>query len=176
MGAPKSPGCVCLICAITYNSAESEARARRLLEKRFGPIVHESPHYPFDFTSYYAEEMGSALRKYFVSFAQLIRPEELVEAKLCTNAMEDELASAGKRNVNLDPGYVEGAKLVLATTKDHGHRIYLGQGIYGDLHLRYRHGRFEPLEWTYPDYRQPLALEFFARVREWFLSMRTETR
>ncbi|MDZ7294224.1 MAG: DUF4416 family protein [candidate division KSB1 bacterium] len=163
---------MCLICAVTYNASGKEALARRLLQERFGEIVLESEHYPFDFTTYYEDEMGTSLRKYFVSFAELIQPEDLVDAKLCTNAMEQELATAGKRNVNLDPGYLECAKVVLATTKDYGHRIYLGRGIYGDLHLRYRHGHFEPLEWTYPDYRQPLSLEFFAKVREWYLNTR----
>lgn len=165
---------MCLVCAITHNNSGKEVLARRLLEEHFGEVALESEHYPFVFSDYYVEEMGSGLQKYFVSFSRLIRPDELVEIKLWTNDIEQQLATAGKRNVNLDPGYLEGAKLVLATTKDYSHRIYLGQGIYGDLHLRYRHGRFEPLEWTYPDYRQPLALDFFARVREWYLDTRKD--
>ncbi|HNY92028.1 MAG TPA: DUF4416 family protein, partial [bacterium] len=75
----------------------------------------------------------------------------------------------GRRRVNLDPGYSEAAKLVLATTKNFGHRIYLGQGIYGDVQLFWRKGRFQSNPWTYPDYLEAKSLEFFSALRQDYL-------
>lgn len=170
MGTPKAPPTACLICAITYNSEEMAALGRDLLQAEFGTIALESAHYPFVFSSYYAPEMGDGLQKFFVSFAELVEQDRLPEIKLRTNAIELNTATSGRRNLNLDPGYLDGAKVVLATTKNYDHRIYLGQGIFADLHLRFRHGSFRPLEWTYPDYRQQLVLEFLNRVRAWYLA------
>ena len=172
MGIPKAPRPACLICAITYNSQEMATLARRLLQAEFGEIALESEHYPFSFSSYYAQEMGTELGKFLVSFAALVEQDRLVEIKLRTNALESNTATAGRRNLNLDPGYLDDAKVVLATTKNYGHRIYLGRGIYGDLHLRFRHGSFQPMEWTYPDYRQPIVLQFLSKVRAWYLRAR----
>ncbi|MCR4438945.1 MAG: DUF4416 family protein [bacterium] len=161
---------MCLFCAVTYNSQEMIEEAQRLLQNEFGEITLQSEHYPFSFSDYYAEEMGQELFKFIVSFSSLIQPDRLADIKLRTNVLEQRSATAGRRNLNLDPGYLDGAKVVVATTKNYDHRIYLGQGIYGDLHLRYRHGRFQPLEWTYPDYRLPLVLDFLSRVRAWYLN------
>jgi len=101
----------------------------------------------------------------FVTFTELIDPGELVELKLHTNALEQELAVEGKRRVNLDPGYVSLAKLVLATTKNQWHRIYLAQGIYAEVTLSYQHGAWQPQPWTYPDYASPGYLDLLAGVR-----------
>ena len=79
--------------------------------------------------------------------------------------MEEALASDGKRRINLDPGYISQSKLVLATTKNHGHRIYLGKGIYAEVTLRYRNKAFRPWEWTYPDYRTEEYVEILEEIR-----------
>jgi hypothetical protein len=68
--------------------------------------------------------------------------------------------------LNLDPGYLTAAKLVLASTKDHAHRLYLGQGIYGEVTLSYRQGHWQHREWTYPDYRRADFQDFFLRLRD----------
>ncbi len=105
----------------------------------------------------------------FWSFEPLIAPDALPRIKRQTNQLERTFAwwdgQRGRRRVNLDPGYVDLAKLVLATTKDRQHRLYLGQGIYGEVTLRFTGGRFVPWEWTYPDYRTPEYLAFFDAVR-----------
>jgi hypothetical protein len=88
--------------------------------------------------------------------------------------MEQEHASQGKRVVNIDPGYVSGEHMILATTKAYGHRPYLSNGIYADLTLIYRKGSYEALEWTYPDYRQPKLVEMFNGIRKTYLSQLRE--
>lgn len=109
--------------------------------------------------------MGSNLSKKFVSFQPLGKIESLPERKLLTIQMEKRFSVSGKRRVNIDPAYLELAKLVVATTKNYDHRIYLGGGIYGDVQLRYRNGKFIANEWTYPDYRSPLFIDFITHVR-----------
>ena len=172
MGTATSPLPVKLITALLWRDAEIMAVARRLLTDRFGPVDTESEVYPFTFTSYYAEEMGDTLIKQFVSFSNLIDPEALADAKLFTNETEQGLSRTDGqpgRAVNIDPGYITGAKLVLATTKDYSHRVYLRRGIYAETTLQFRYEVFHPYPWTYPDYKTELALDYFTRVRRIYL-------
>jgi hypothetical protein len=143
------------------------------LEDRFGPTGAVTEDWPFRFTDYYEAEMGPDLIRRIVSFEQLIDPCEVVEWKLATNEIEQELAggleNVPERPLNLDPGYVAGSKMVLATTKNFNHRIYLREGIYAEVTLRWQGGRFEPWEWTYPDYRTERYRKFFGRLRRRYM-------
>jgi hypothetical protein len=140
------------------------------LTQQYGPLELRSEPYLFDdFSSYYTPEMGAGQQKQFVSFAPMIAVERLPEFKLATNAIEQEYADDGKRRINIDPGYVTHAQMVLATTKAFSHRIYMGQGIFAELTYICRGKEFYPQEWTYPDYREPFAREFFRQVRESYL-------
>jgi hypothetical protein len=139
------------------------------LAKDYGPVDQVSPVWPFDFTRYYAEEFGESLLRQFVSFSELLDPARLPEIKLLTNDLERKFASAGKRQINLDPGYIDLSKLVLATTKNHQHRLYVGQGIFAEVTLRFTRKSFRPWEWTYPDYRTDHYIEFFNQVRQTYL-------
>ncbi|MEJ2544816.1 MAG: DUF4416 family protein [Calditrichaceae bacterium] len=122
--------------------------------------------YLFDqFTDYYTPEMGENLSKMFVSFTKLNEPDHLIHYKVQSNHLEEEFLLNGQRQVNIDPGYLTEAKLVLATTKDYSHRLYLGMGIFGDLHMYFENGTFKKQFWTYPDYQQPLAINFFNELR-----------
>jgi hypothetical protein len=142
---------------------------RQQLEASYGPIDQETALLPFVATKFYEREMGPALQRLLWSFDALIAADALAGLKHETNDIEQTYAMyAGlvrHRRVNLDPGYVDLAKLVLATTKDRQHRLYLGRGIYAEVTLRYTGGRFVPWEWTYPDYRTPEYLAFFDAVR-----------
>ncbi len=123
------------------------------LTNRFGEIDFLSE--PFDFieTGYYDEEFGGGLVRRIASFSDLVDPAELPSIKLLTNSIEDSYTrEGGKRKVNIDPGYLTLERLVLASCKNFSHRIYLGEGVYGDLTFLYRAGEYRPLEWTYPDY------------------------
>jgi hypothetical protein len=154
------------ICGVLFHGKADLRNLTASLEKIMGPEEFRSPVFPFTFTAYYREEMGPGLEKVFLSFCGLTAPDRLPEIKHHTNELEREYTVNSRRKVNLDPGYMTGAKLVLASTKNFAHRIYLGDGIYGDVQLRYIRGEFRASEWTYPDYRTDLALEFFRRVRE----------
>lgn len=131
-----------------------------------GSMDHTSPIFDFGYTDYYEEEMGASLKKQFVSFERLRPPDEIASIKLKTNAIEEQFMAGGRRRVNLDPGYIEEAKMILATTKNFSHRIYLKNGIYGDLQYRFRGGAYTFLEWTYPDYKDEIAVTFFREIRK----------
>ncbi|MBN1893015.1 DUF4416 family protein [bacterium] len=152
-------------CGILFTPDIAVDTVVRRLELALGTTDEESPVFDFQFTRYYEDEMGTGLRKLFVSFQDLILPDELTDLKLHTNVLEADWSVEGRRRVNLDPGYVSNAKLVLASTKDYAHRLYLGKGIYGDVQLRYMHGRFISSDWTYPDYKTDLAIRFFQSLR-----------
>lgn len=179
MARPRAAKPVKLFAGLLGGDADLLHRARQLLTRRFGPADLESDLWPFDQTDYYEAEMGPALRRWFLSFERLIAPGHLAEIKLETNAVEQEIAEACllpdiPRPVNIDPGYVELTKLVLATTKDRGHRIYLGHRIYGEVALQYTGGAWQPLPWTYPDYARPEYHAFFVEVREQLRAARRE--
>ena len=169
MGEAVQPDPVNLICGVLAARAEWLAAAEDRLERAFGRIDMASDIWPFDFTDYYEPEMGGPLLRRILSFAGLVEPDSLSTVKRTTNRIEHELSrelqDAPPRPVNLDPGYVTPAKVVLATTKDYSHRVYLGDGIYAEATLRWRRGGFVPWEWTYPDYRTEHYRAFFERVR-----------
>jgi hypothetical protein len=176
MGEATIPEPVKLFCAALAGREEWLVRAFDALVGEFGRIDIVSDTWPFDCTDYYEAEMGPGLLRRIASFQELIDPARLVEVKLATNALEKRLARqcAGgpPRPVNLDPGFVSLSKVVLATTKDYSHRIYMRDGIYAEVTLRWRKGRFEPWEWTYPDYRKAEYIEFFSRVRAAYAEQR----
>lgn len=144
-------------------------RVHDVLAREFGPLAMVSQLWPFDHTDYYTPEMGPGIRRQFACAARLIDPAELPGIKLKTNEIESALADPATRNrlVNIDPGYVSLSKVVLASTKDHAHRLYLGRGIFGEVTLTFHRGKgFEPWPWTYPDYRQETTRAWFNHVRE----------
>lgn len=174
MGLARGARPVKLIVGMIAPREELFVAARRELTTVYGQVDHVSPVWPFDSTAYYAQELGANLHRQFLSFVELIDPARLAEVKLYTNALEQEHSRQGRRQINLDPGYVDLSKLVLATTKNHQHRIYLGQGIYAEVTLRYTHKSFRPWQWTYPDYRTDQYVQFFNQVRETLLQQSRE--
>jgi len=167
MGIIKTQYPVKYFCAVTISDTVDPRQVLEQLKERVAAQDTKSEIYNFDsFTDYYQEQMGINLKKFFISFKDLMEMERLPEFKMTANALEAEFAVAGKRQANLDPGYLTQAKLVLATTKDYSHRLYLGNGIFGDLHLIYRKRSYQAQAWTYPDYRQEIVLNYFNRLRE----------
>lgn len=153
-------------CAVSFKQTPHLTSLRSELKELFGPIEQESDKYIFDtFTDYYKHEMGKNISKLFISFIDLRPPEAMADIKIKTNKLEANYLNADNREVNLDPGYITEAKLVLATTKDFSHRLYLGKGIYGDLHMKYMNNSFQAQPYTYPDYKQELVLNFFHDLR-----------
>ena len=174
MGDIHSPSPVLLIIAASsrYDAALEWARSRTAT--RYGPITHMSAAFDFSETAYYTPTMGADLKKQFLAFERLIDPAALPEIKRLTNAWEADYAALQRhpepRPLNLDPGYITLAKLVLASTKDHAHRIYLASGIYAEITLSYKHRNWQPMEWTYPDYRRADYQLFFTQCRDWLLN------
>ena len=169
MGVHRSAAQVKLICGLIAGSDAWLEQGSERLGEAFGPMDLRSDVFPFDATDYYVREMGEGLRRQFVAFARLLDPGELAGIKRRTNAMETEWVQgdpgAKRRRVNLDPGYVTPAKLVLATTKDFAHRIYLGEGIYAEVTLNFRKGGFRHFEWTYLDFVSGRYEAFLLAVR-----------
>jgi len=167
MGSERPAAPAAFFCALTTAGEAPRASALAALAARLGPEADRLPPFPFTFTHYYEREMGRGLEKMLVLFATLRPPGDLVELKRATNVLEAQLARAdGGREVNLDPGYVTPAKVVLATTKDFSHRVCLGGGIYGEVTLKASGGAWEPLPWTYPDYRTDSVRQFLWRARD----------
>jgi len=166
MGTARNPFPVKLVVPMFSPERALFQAATSQLEQLYGPVDYRSRLLPFDHTHYYTPEFGPDLLRMFIAFEGLIDPGSLAEIKLSTNALEQALAQRGNRRINLDPGYVSQSKFVLATTKNHGHRIYLGRGIYAEVTLRYKDKTFQPWEWTYPDYRTADYLEILQEIRQ----------
>ena len=154
-----------LIVGLLGSSERYLERGIGILTARFGPVDLKSEVVPFDYTTYYNKEMGENILRQFLSFEKLIYPGRLAGIKVETNQMERENAEGGLRRINIDPGYLTEASLVLATTKPASFRVYLGEKIYAQPTLQYVNKSFRPFEWTYKDYRDRRHIEFFNRVR-----------
>lgn len=168
MGRIRQPMLVIYFCALLRAPSVSQAEVETALEARFGPILLRSSDLPFTQTTYYEREMGTELMRTYLGFAPLRNMGDLAAMKHATNQLETHWAVGDRRLVNIDPGYLDHAKVVLATTKDYSHRLYIGGGMYAEVTLQYRNKSYQPWEWTYPDYRQPVVLYFFNQLRDMY--------
>ena len=157
---------------LARDPAVFEVSAEKCAEA-FGEVERCGAVVPFEHTGYYAEEMGEKLLRQFAIFRPLVEPDCLPATKLKTNEIEVQIAesveSTVPRPVNLDPGYLSASGVFLATTKNYSHRMYLGQGIYGEVTLHFHKGSFEPWPWTYPDYGTAGYIKFFNEARARYL-------
>jgi len=166
MGEIKNHHSVKLIVGFIYKDKLSFDKTKAVLIKKFGPIDFESNILSFCHTDYYEKEFGKNLTRSFISFKKLISPEKLPAIKILTNRIEKKSAVKGSRLINIDPGYLDLAKLVLASSKDFFHRIYLNKGILAEITLVFQGKTFRPWEWTYPDYKTPEYIEIFNHIRD----------
>lgn len=150
---------------ILYSDEIKLLEALKEIARRYGSIDYRSDGFPFDKTNYYASEMGASIIRLFISLEKLIQPQEIARIKLESNAIEDELSVDGLRKVNLDPGYLDYDKVVLASAKYNGDKIYLDRGIWADLTLRFKNGQFEPYPWSFPDFKTGLYDDVFVQIR-----------
>ena len=153
MAKPSMPEAVKFFVAMLWADAAALPDAHARLVERFGAIDYEGPSRAFDLTNYYEAEMGMNLQRRLIAFATLRGPDELVQAKRACNDIENALSDSHGRRVNLDLGYLDHNKIVLASAKGAGQKIYLGNGIYADLVARYAEGRYQPFAWTFPDFK-----------------------
>ena len=165
-----SPLPVKLICAITLAPDINLDDVIIHLENAFGPIDDKSEIIRFDYTYYYTPEMGHDLKKVLVSFYNPFKAENLWAAKRTAIDIEKMFTVKGNRRVNLDPGYLETSKLILASTKNFSHRIYLNEGIWAEVTLIYADDKFNKLPWTYPDYLKNEFITFLEKIRKRYKS------
>jgi hypothetical protein len=155
-----------LVIGFIYKDEAIFIKTRQKLKEQFGKIDFESAGIDFKHTDYYEAEMGKQLKRKFISFAKLIPIEHLYRIKLYSNRLETKFLMGKSRQINIDPGYLDLAKLVLATTKDYAHRIFLRKGIFAEIALTFRGNSFSPNEWTYPDYRSEEYISIFNQIRK----------
>lgn len=162
---------VLLILAAFSRHAEAIEWATNTAKHAWGSVALQSECFEHHETDYYEPTMGSGLKKTFLAFEPLADPAGLATWKEMSNGWEVEYQQLGRhpeaRPLNLDPGYLTEAKLILATTKDRDHRIYLDRGIYAENTLFFHRGAWEARPWTYPDYRRADYHQFFGRCREY---------
>ena len=162
-----------LFAAVLYCEEEPLAQARAAMVKKFGEEDFVGEPIAFDHTAFYEKEMGSPLLRIFISYRRLVIPDELVTAKLESARIEEELAGiGGRRRVNIDPGILDYQKVVLASFKFQGQKIYLGSRVWADLTLYYRKGGWSVFEWTFPDFKAGLYDKTLLEIRRIFKQQR----
>lgn len=159
MAAIRVPEPVKPVYGLIHNNPSAAEAVVERIESHFGRVDMQCPEHDFTVTDYYCGEMGTGLRRLFLSVETLVPPDWPIHAKHLSNLWEEEFSREGRRSINIDPGYIGPAKLVLASAKNFSHRIYLGRGIYAEITMTYANGEFAELPWTYPDY---------ARNKDWF--------
>lgn len=165
----KKPAGVKLIMGLLGCDRDALDAAVKAIAKKFGRVDLVSDIWSFEQTDYYKDETGDKILRQFVSVEKLVCPGRLAKIKHQTNGIEKKLAKKIKANlprpVNIDPGIIEPSKLVLASTKNYSHRIYIGKKIWAEATLIYDKGQWKAFDYTYPDYRQKNYQDFFSQVR-----------
>ncbi|AEB08722.1 DUF4416 family protein [Desulfobacca acetoxidans] len=169
MSLPSRPLPVKPLVSLIFSQPALETAVFRDLAAFLGPPDMVSAWLHFHQTGYYAPEMGLNLQRRLAVFLHLADPSDLCHWKACTNDLERRFSLSGRRLVNLDPGYLSRERLVLATGKNYTHRLYLGQGFYGEVTLIYQKGSWRALPWTYPDYASEPLRGFFTQARQKYL-------
>ncbi len=165
MGTIRPPERAILFIAMLLSDEGILEKVRPVLVRDFGEILHETQPQDWNWSDYYSDELGASIKRSFLFFKTPIDSSTISDIKLRTNEIEKGLSINGKRRVNLDPGYMTLSKVVLASTKNYCHRIYLGKGIYAEITLYYSRGSFKPHLFTYRDYAQPDTIALFNNVR-----------
>lgn len=169
---PGTPAPVKLFVGLLYSDPSFMERAMPRLTEAFGDMDYKSPEFPFEVSDYYRYELGWPILRRFVSFRELIDPGNLPEMKHTTNLIENDLAVGGRRRVNLDPGYMDYNKVVLASAKYNAQKIYLHRGIYADPTLWYEGGTFEPYPYSFPDFKTGAYTPTFVHMRALYKGQR----
>lgn len=162
-----------LVAGLISNDLSTLERSRAALVRLFGAIDLMSPVTDFTHTDYYDREMGQGLKRQYLSFMKPVSCHRIWRAKARTNDLEKRFSKGGRRTVNIDPGYIDLSKLVLLSTKDYTHRIYMADGIFAEVTLYYKDKSFRAWPWTYPDYKDADTIGFFNGVRESYRAKKT---
>ncbi len=167
MGKIRPPEAALLFTGALYSDPEIFAHTKIILENIFGDSLSVSPPLPWDYSVYYRNELGSPIERRFIFFKDLFNTGTLADIKIKTNEVEASFSVSGKRLINIDPGYLTLAKVVLASTKNYSHRLNLGKGIYGEVTLIFhqKEGTFKPHLFTFRDYQEDTHIDIFMNAR-----------
>lgn len=166
MGTPHPPEKALLFLGLLFSAKDVIDLVMPEINRRFGDILLGSSECVWRHSDYYDKELGTPVVRRFLFFDSLFDAATLPEIKLETNSLEEAFSLDGRRRINLDPGYVTSSKVVLASAKDYSHRLYLGKGIYGEVALYFQGNKFNPMPYTYHDYREAKGLEIFEKARK----------
>lgn len=166
MGKINIPPAAKLIIGLIYRNSAVKDKILDILKKRFGEVDFLSHELDFNYTDYYYPELGKPLKRLLVSFKQLASEDKLSDIKLYTNKIEERFSRKQKRQINIDPGFLSLGKIILATTKNYSHRVYLGKGIFAEATLFYKGAAFKPWPWAYPDYQSKEYISVFNAIRK----------
>jgi hypothetical protein len=155
-------------CGLIFRQAAAAEQAIHALQQVLAAPESRSALIPFTATDYYRSEMGEPLVRQFVSFPGLLPAERLPEIKIAAMELETRLAENGRRRVNLDPGFLSEANVIIATAKNHYHRVPLRDGVYAHIEYVLKDGKLNFLPWTYPDFQTEAYLDFFRKLHEQF--------
>lgn len=163
-----------LIIGVIYHEKEILERAMEILTAEFGETdgVCEEFSFSEEFSNYYDDEIGGEGLRRIYSFKKTVDPARQAEIKKRTNEIEALFSVDGNRRINLDPGFINHGRLLLATTKKAGFRIPLSDGIYTEMTLFYARGGWHKLPWTYRDYQSERVQRFITEVRNKYLAER----
>lgn len=165
-----------LFCAIMCAKDMDTEKVIKALTNEFGKIESASGLFDFDYTDYYNVEFGNNLQKMLIVFEQIVKQDSLAEIKNKTNSIEQSYRSKdGSRKFNIDPGLILPSRLILASTKDFSHRIYIGKGIYAEVTLMFSKKGVKHLEWTYPDYKDVNISDFLLKIRKDYIKRLRES-
>ncbi|MCK5450675.1 MAG: DUF4416 family protein [Candidatus Omnitrophica bacterium] len=165
MGVLMKQNPVKLIVSFIYKDKVKMSEVETRLKSVYGQLEDLKKQLMFDYTDYYRNEFGKPLKRKLICFKKLVRRDDIAKIKLFTNRIENRFCIEGKRTVNVDPGYVNDAKLVLLTTKDYTHRVYIGRQIFAESTLFFKDNSFNSWPWTYPDYARKEMISYFNEVR-----------
>ncbi len=156
---------LCLLLHPADEPAEVTRALEAELEAQFGPIDFRGPDHLFDSSAYYMAEMGGALVRRLLTFGMLAAAEDAPEWKRTCIAIETRHCQPGtdRRQANLDIGYLDPDKLVFPSTKGGPHKLYVGDGIWLDMQLRWVENCWHNFWNTFPDiasgtYHRELAI------------------
>ncbi len=161
---PEPPPVLPILGLLTADQELAQHAANELARDHGGLGLSSQPQ-PFDHTTYYEPEMGPGLHRFFCSFHQLLAAEQLPAFKWRAWQLEQQLSKNGCRRINLDPGYLDSTKVVLASFKAGPQKLYLGEAVWADLVLFFTDGAYRHLLWTFPDLRDGPHLDLFTQAR-----------
>lgn len=170
MGKAILPAQAKIIAGFIFSDYRTFNKAVSHLSKKLGPVDTESDSFQFNHTDYYCAEMGQGLIRRFVAFKRLRGLDNIYMLKLITNNLEMRLSPSVNRSINIDPGYLTASSVILLTTKNYTHRIYLKNGIFAETTLFFKNGSYQPWEWTFPDFKTEEYIKFFNTTRASYLN------